>query len=63
MAEKGRTARGRGLVRVLGTSFNVRSRSGRVSVDVEQGRVQVVTEPESLIFGTSVLQGHFLIAI
>ena len=35
-----------GMVRVLGTSFNVRSRSGRVSVDVEQGRVQVVTEPE-----------------
>jgi len=35
-----------GMVRVLGTSFHVRSRNGRVSVDVENGRVQVTTNPE-----------------
>jgi len=35
-----------GMVRVLGTSFHVRSRNGRVAVDVENGRVQVTTDPE-----------------
>ena len=36
-----------GLVRVLGTDFHVRSRNGKVAVDVENGRVQVTTDPES----------------
>ena len=35
-----------GMVRVLGTGFHVRSRNGRVSVDVENGRVHVTTDPE-----------------
>lgn len=35
-----------GMVQVLGTSFHVRSRNGRVAVDVENGRVQVATDPE-----------------
>ncbi|MFV9646802.1 MAG: FecR family protein [Desulfobacterales bacterium] len=35
-----------GMVQVLGTSFHVRSRNGRVSVDVENGRVQIITNPE-----------------
>ena len=35
-----------GMVQVLGTSFHVRSRNGRVAVDVENGRVQVITDPE-----------------
>ncbi len=30
-----------GLVRVLGTSFQVRSRAGQVAIDVQSGRVQV----------------------
>lgn len=34
-----------GLARVLGTSFHVRSRGGRVSVDVEEGLVRVETSP------------------
>ncbi|MGB9500412.1 MAG: FecR family protein [Dissulfuribacterales bacterium] len=36
----------RGMVRVLGTAFHVRSRNGKVAVDVEDGRVQVTTDPE-----------------
>ncbi|OPX39907.1 MAG: hypothetical protein B1H13_08730 [Desulfobacteraceae bacterium 4484_190.3] len=36
----------RGMVRVLGTAFHVRSRNGRVAVDVEDGRVHVTTDPE-----------------
>jgi transmembrane sensor len=35
-----------GMVQVLGTSFHVRSRNGRVAVDVENGRVQIITDPE-----------------
>jgi transmembrane sensor len=35
-----------GLVRVLGTAFNVKSRSGRVAVDVERGRVLVKDAPK-----------------
>lgn len=35
-----------GLVRVMGTAFNVRSRSGRVAVDVERGRVLVKDAPK-----------------
>ena len=35
-----------GLVRVLGTAFNVKSRSGRVAVDVERGRVLVRDAPK-----------------
>ena len=35
-----------GMVRVLGTSFHVRGRNGRVAVDVENGRIQVTTDPE-----------------
>ena len=35
-----------GMVQVLGTSFHVRSRNGRVAVDVENGRVQIITNPE-----------------
>ena len=34
-----------GLVRVLGTAFNVKSRSGRVAVDVQHGRVHVRDAP------------------
>ena len=46
-----------GMVRVLGTSFHVRSRNGRVAVDVEKGRVQVTTAPErnSGILGRGVI--------
>ena len=35
-----------GLVRVLGTAFNVKSRSGRVAVDVERGHVLVKDAPK-----------------
>ena len=35
-----------GLVRVLGTAFNVKSRSGRVAVDVERGHVLVRDAPK-----------------
>ena len=35
-----------GLVRVLGTAFNVKSRRGQVTVDVEHGRVQVRDDPK-----------------
>ncbi len=35
-----------GLVRVLGTAFNVKSRSGRVAVDIEHGRVLVRDAPK-----------------
>jgi len=35
-----------GMVRVLGTSFHVRSRNGRVAVDVEEGLVHVISDPE-----------------
>ena len=35
-----------GLIRVLGTAFNVKSRSGRVAVDVERGRVLVKDAPK-----------------
>jgi transmembrane sensor len=35
-----------GLVRVLGTAFNVKSRSGRVAVDVERGQVLVKDAPK-----------------
>ena len=34
-----------GLVRVLGTAFNVKSRTGRVAVDVQNGRVLVRDAP------------------
>ena len=46
-----------GMVRVLGTSFHMRSRNGRVSVDVENGRVQIITDPErnSGILGRGVI--------
>ena len=36
-----------GMVRVLGTAFNVKSRSGRVAVDVERGQVLVKDAPKS----------------
>ena len=35
-----------GLVRVLGTAFNVKSHRGQVTVDVEHGRVQVRDDPK-----------------
>ena len=35
-----------GLIRVLGTAFNVKSRSGRVAVDVERGQVLVKDAPK-----------------
>ena len=35
-----------GMVRVLGTAFNVKSRSGRVAVDVERGHVLVKDAPK-----------------
>jgi transmembrane sensor len=35
-----------GMVRVLGTAFNVKSRSGRVAVDVERGQVLVKDAPK-----------------
>ena len=35
-----------GMVRVLGTAFNVKSRSGRVAVDVERGQVLVRDDPK-----------------
>ena len=35
-----------GMVRVLGTAFHMRSRNGRVAVDVKNGRVQIITDPE-----------------
>ncbi len=35
-----------GLVRVLGTAFNVRDRKGRVAVDVDHGKVQVQSAPK-----------------
>ncbi len=34
-----------GLVRVLGTSFNIKEREGQVSVDVQQGKVRVTDSP------------------
>ena len=36
----------KGLVRVLGTAFNVKDRKGVVAVDVDHGRVQVQNEPK-----------------
>jgi transmembrane sensor len=36
-----------GVIRVLGTRFNVRSRGGRVSVDVERGRVRIDVAPHN----------------
>lgn len=36
-----------GLVQVLGTAFNVKNRRGKVSVDVDHGRVQVQGNPAS----------------
>ncbi len=35
-----------GLVRVLGTAFNVKDRKGRVAVDVDHGKVQVRDAPK-----------------
>ncbi len=37
----------KGLVRVLGTAFNVRDRKGQVAVDVDHGKVQVQSAPKS----------------
>lgn len=36
----------RGMVRVLGTAFNVKDRQGRVAVDVDHGRVEVRDAPK-----------------
>ncbi len=36
----------KGLVRVLGTAFNVKTRKGMVAVDVDHGKVQVKSEPK-----------------
>ncbi len=35
-----------GLVRVLGTSFNIKERGGQVAVDVKQGKVRVSDSPK-----------------
>lgn len=38
----------KGLVRVIGTAFNVRDRKGLVAVDVDHGKVQVQSAPKGL---------------
>ncbi len=36
-----------GMVRVLGTAFNIKARNGEVAIDVKQGRVKVADAPSS----------------
>ncbi|HIP82053.1 MAG TPA: DUF4974 domain-containing protein, partial [Desulfocapsa sulfexigens] len=51
-----------GMVQVLGTTFNVKNRRGRVSVDVDHGKVQVNDNPrgsgDMRIKGTTLVSGQ-----
>ena len=51
-----------GIVQVLGTTFNVKNRRGRVSVDVDHGKVQVNDNPrgpgDMRIKGTTLVSGQ-----